>query len=1493
MLDGNMGLDGMGGMGGMQGMNGMGGMGMGGMGGGTGGNMNMRGMSNPMGGMQGMTQAQMAQMQMLASQGGNLQQQQLTNFDRPTSSSGPLQQQLSGQGHHSPTQSQAAFAQQQAQSPVRSHTPHGPQGSGMMQQQMNTNMMMPPPSIPPRPPTTAPSPSPRPGTAGSGGGMGMLPQHQQQFMQSHAQSPRPGTGGAGGPGTPDPRASSSMGMQGGPQQLQAPLPIQPKPSTPLAGSPAPPQRPGTAQSQHSAQHRMGSRPGTASGFRPQGQSGQQQQQQPGGPQQQIQVPTSTAYPPIAPAPMSTNSPGSPMIGIKRKVSGTPVPGTPGLGPGQQMNLQHQQHLGGQQGDITGMLQQMPPNQNRMPGMSPTPIPPAVNPAQMANMNMRMHAMTGGPGGMNPANMMGMGSSGMMGPPVLPRSQSQGPADMNGMNGMQSVPGLARQSSVGDLRNIGGNQNVANLNINTSMNSAMGMGMGGVVGNVPLMNPVMGTPTMSGSPSIGLPMDAQLPSTPRQGSLPPSIHSPFGPGSNAMMGLPSDGMERKLSSTSVLSGAPPLTRSSTSDLLVSANSVVTASSAAASAPGVNTASNPAPSSVSHHLPPPPANVTLNPKVTRVQIVPLIDSEQTIPALTEEEIKDVQTWMKADSEYEAMFKKMRERVNDDVKDLIVKSRAWWEKDPMQDPMAGRRRGAKFEVIGLKGSREDRQRRLKVGRREGFRLPRIVKAEEAERPEQLVPIRLELDIDHNKMRDTFVWNLNDPIITPEIFAQSIVDDYSLAPSYLTIITKVIQDQLSDYKAHSTALIDEGGVPEVSEDVIVKGMLEGEEEEWWGSWRSTVRAPGFAKLANDRGASRGRKRRKMVKDEPADSQMQVTERPVVVKEQPMTLDDFEEDDSLSTEEMRILVKLDIIVGTFHLEDQIEWDIDSLDPAPEQFADVYAKDLGLGGEFKTAIAHSIREQVQLFQKSLFLVGHPSDGSAVQDDDLRMSLLPSLSTGARSMDQVIAFTPQFNYLSDSEIERNEKEREKELNRRKRKTPRGRRGIALPDREPPKTFRTPAIGFPEIDPATLALVQAANAPTSRRAAAAAASLTIANMVASENGTTILPQTVTTPVVQAAPLQQQKEKKMKGVIKAPPLPPTVYGPRATVKAPTPSTAAEPSSVPPPIENDLPLPSSAPENRGARVPLSAKRAKELEREAKEREYVDGQHPNSIDGVWHCSNCGCPDNIAIGRRKGPLGDKSQCGPCGKFWHRHRRPRPVEYNPTEEFHQNLKRQEEEAKLNASRKKRPHSHAVEAPSSKAPTVEPETPGRLKPDSTVSGPPPSIVVAPEDRNPPSAQTEQQASPMSTASSASEAPLAQVVKTNGSVAQPTINISIEASARPAESVSEPPADTVSVATPGTPSATSSAPPTARGRITPPEWLGAAIVEMQERYPDDRFEALLPRKSLNSVSREWRIKCLDCPGKLYTPGPGETLQNYEVHLKNRQHRQKVTARVTGVQS
>ena len=285
-----------------------------------------------------------------------------------------------------------------------------------------------------------------------------------------------------------------------------------------------------------------------------------------------------------------------------------------------------------------------------------------------------------------------------------------------------------------------------------------------------------------------------------------------------------------------------------------------------------------------------------------------------------------------------------------------------------------------------------------------------------------------------------------------------------------------------------------------------------------------------------------------------------------------------------------------------------------------------------------------MYQKSLFLVGRPTDGSPIQDEELRSSFLPSLTSGARPISEVQSFTPLLNYLSDGELERNEKERDKDLNKRRKRNMRSRRGLALPDREPIRTYRTPAIGFPELDAATQALAAAANAPTSRRAAAAAASLTIANMVASENGTAFMPQAM--PIITNPTPIMSKEKKPKGLFKAPQYPHYVLRPRARVTAPTPSTALDTSTFPAQADSDPPTTATAtaiqpPDSKASKV-LTARRAKELEREAKEKEYADGQHANMIDGVWHCSNCGCPESIAVGRRKGPLGDKSQCGPCG-----------------------------------------------------------------------------------------------------------------------------------------------------------------------------------------------------------------------------------------------------------
>lgn len=190
-------------------------------------------------------------------------------------------------------------------------------------------------------------------------------------------------------------------------------------------------------------------------------------------------------------------------------------------------------------------------------------------------------------------------------------------------------------------------------------------------------------------------------------------------------------------------------------------------------------------------------------------------------------------------------------------------------------------------------------------------------------------------------------------------------------------------------------------------------------------------------------------------------------------------------------------------LTDTFEWDLLST-VTPEEFADVYAADLGLNGEFKTAIAHDIREQVQTYLKSLVMTGYAFDGAPVMDIDLRNDLLPPVSEAIRKEDVAsTSFTPFLNQITDADAERIEFEREKEKKKKGRGT-RGRRLVALPEREPIRTNRTRIMqGLDEHgQPLTMAAapripLQLATPPRraeNRRAAAVAAKAHISSLTA---------------------------------------------------------------------------------------------------------------------------------------------------------------------------------------------------------------------------------------------------------------------------------------------------------------------------------------------------------------------------------------------------------------
>ncbi|KAB0391397.1 hypothetical protein E2I00_003033, partial [Balaenoptera physalus] len=148
-----------------------------------------------------------------------------------------------------------------------------------------------------------------------------------------------------------------------------------------------------------------------------------------------------------------------------------------------------------------------------------------------------------------------------------------------------------------------------------------------------------------------------------------------------------------------------------------------------------------------------------------------------------------------------------------------------------------------------------------------------ENASQPEVLVPIRLDMEIDGQKLRDAFTWNMNEKLMTPEMFSEILCDDLDLNPlTFVPAIASAIRQQIESY--------------------------------------------------------------------PTDSIL--------------------EDQS----DQRVIIKLNIHVGNISLVDQFEWDMSEKENSPEKFALKLCSELGLGGEFVTTIAYSIRGQLSWHQKT-------------------------------------------------------------------------------------------------------------------------------------------------------------------------------------------------------------------------------------------------------------------------------------------------------------------------------------------------------------------------------------------------------------------------------------------------------------------------------------------------------------------------------------------------
>ncbi|KAL6940847.1 hypothetical protein ACO0QE_004765 [Hanseniaspora vineae] len=258
-------------------------------------------------------------------------------------------------------------------------------------------------------------------------------------------------------------------------------------------------------------------------------------------------------------------------------------------------------------------------------------------------------------------------------------------------------------------------------------------------------------------------------------------------------------------------------------------------------------------------------------------------------------------------------------------------------------------------------------------------------SETQENLVPIRLDFELEKDKfqLRDTFLINKNDDLTKIDEFVIEMLKDYKFKnyQEIYPIISNNIREQISEYQ----------------EDPFAK----------FQHLRAYSSAPSFntASAVNRDGNI------------------------ATVNSNSMTKFCHSVGDDI-----RIKINLDIIVGSTELVDILEWDISNPENSPEEFAQEMCKELKLPGEFVTAIAHQIREQIHMYHKALVLSGYQFDGNFVEDDEIRSKLLPlvTLDNVLRNSSDLRNYTPNVFNITPAELDRLDKDKERERDSRKRR-----------------------------------------------------------------------------------------------------------------------------------------------------------------------------------------------------------------------------------------------------------------------------------------------------------------------------------------------------------------------------------------------------------------------------------------------------------------------------
>jgi chromatin structure-remodeling complex subunit SFH1 len=293
--------------------------------------------------------------------------------------------------------------------------------------------------------------------------------------------------------------------------------------------------------------------------------------------------------------------------------------------------------------------------------------------------------------------------------------------------------------------------------------------------------------------------------------------------------------------------------------------------------------------------------------------------------------------------------------------------------------------------------------------------------------------------KIRDIFLWNLHENLLTPEDFAITFVRELDL-PNQTGLamnISQQIRTQLEDYAGVAMHPLfhtqqKRSQMPEVNNVPTPSALVNGSSRD--GTPRLLLGAsisrpasttPGTPAVSTPN-----------VTGLPNGALVTAVASPLPADPQPDAADEGEDPHLNPDDTYRCIITLSVYLASKLYSDKFEWSLLHPAGAAEAFAKQTCADMGLGGEWVMAITHAIYEAVLRLKKEaceggMLMIGGNAFGGEIDNQAVR----PEEGAGWRyDIDDFGAeWEPKFEALSKEEIEKREGDRERQLRRLRRET----------------------------------------------------------------------------------------------------------------------------------------------------------------------------------------------------------------------------------------------------------------------------------------------------------------------------------------------------------------------------------------------------------------------------------------------------------------------------